>query len=55
MKYRILLEISNQCKNCHLNNKCIEENCILYRIENIILEKREEKKNDKNSKSRFSN
>lgn len=40
MKNKILKEISEFCKICNSHNNCLEEKCILYRIEKIILEKK---------------
>lgn len=37
-KKKILLEISKYCENCPINNKCVEEECVLFRIEKLILE-----------------
>ncbi len=37
MKNKILIEISEYCRNCHLSNKCIEEECILFRIEKLLV------------------
>lgn len=37
MKEKILTEITNQCENCNLHEKCIEEECVLFRIEQILL------------------
>ena len=28
-------EIINSCEDCQLREKCLEENCIIFRIENI--------------------
>lgn len=36
MKYKIMLEISNCCKECPLREKCIEIECVLFRIEKIL-------------------
>ncbi len=40
MKNNILLEISEHCKIRSTYGKCIEEKCVLYRIEKLILEKK---------------
>lgn len=37
----ILNEIYNTCKNCSLNMKCLEEECTLYRIKQIVLKEGE--------------
>ena len=37
MENKILLEISNFCENkCDENQNCVEENCVLFRIERLI-------------------
>jgi len=46
MKKKILLEIANFCESCASHECCPEEDCILFRIEKLILEKKE-KKNEK--------
>lgn len=33
---KAMLEIAETCENCKLREKCIEEECILYRIEKIL-------------------
>lgn len=33
---KILLEITNFCKECSSNNCCPESDCILFRIEKIV-------------------
>lgn len=38
LKYKIMLEIANFCETCPLREKCIEADCILFRIEQIIVE-----------------
>ena len=50
MKNRILLEIANFCEECNSNCCCPEEECVLFRIEKILLEKRGKKKNDNRKK-----
>lgn len=45
LNYEIMLEISKTCEKCSLREKCIEEECVLYRIENIL-----EKENNKKKK-----
>lgn len=37
LNYKIMLEISKTCEGCSLREKCIEEECVLYRIEQIII------------------
>lgn len=32
----ILNEITSACENCKLNENCLEEYCVLYRIKKII-------------------
>lgn len=49
MKNKILLEITDFCFDCPLHKKCIEEKCVLFRIEKIIC-KKEEKLNEINDK-----
>ena len=39
----ILLEIVNYCEKCPIHDKCIEEECVLFRIEIIILNDEEKK------------
>jgi len=43
MKNKILLEISNFCKTCGSNCCCPEEECILFRIEKILIKKSNKK------------
>ena len=38
MKDEILFEISEYCQICPLCYKCIEEDCVLFRIEQLVLE-----------------
>lgn len=33
---KILTEITNYCENCPLREKCIEKECVLFRIEKIV-------------------
>lgn len=41
---KILLEISNFCENnCAEREQCVEDDCVLYRIEQIIIEKENNK------------
>lgn len=37
MKRNILLEISNFCETCSSHENCPEEECVLYRIEKLLL------------------
>lgn len=37
MKEEILNEITNNCEYCHFSNKCLEEDCALWRIEQIVI------------------
>lgn len=32
----ILTEITDYCENCPYHEKCVEEECILFRIEQIV-------------------
>lgn len=41
----VLNEITAFCEECPNREKCIEKECVLFRIEQIVLEK-EEKQND---------
>lgn len=43
MKNKIKNEISNFCKECISNNNCPESECILYRIEKLIINNKEKK------------
>ena len=46
MKHEILLEISNFCEECPSHECCTEEECILYRIEQLIILKQDENKKE---------
>lgn len=35
-RQKVLLELSNFCKECPSNTSCPEEECVIYRIEKII-------------------
>ena len=35
----VLTEITNSCEECHCRECCLEEECVLYRIEQIVLNK----------------
>ena len=37
---KVMNEITNFCEGCSSSNCCPEEECVLYRIENIISEKK---------------
>ena len=38
----ILTEITEFCEGCNSSNCCPEEECILYRIEQLVLKQKEE-------------
>ena len=42
MEETILTEITNACENCKSHECCPEEDCVLYRIEQIILNQQED-------------
>lgn len=44
MKNKVLLEITDFCFDCPIHEKCIEEKCVLFRIEKIICKKEEKMK-----------
>lgn len=44
MKTKILTEITNFCIECNSHNCCPEENCVLFRIEKIVIEDKPKKK-----------
>ena len=44
MNERILIEIFNFCQTCPSHENCPEEECVLYRIEKIILKGDEDEK-----------
>ena len=44
MDNKILLEIANFCETCPSHESCPEEECVLYRIEKIILNGEEDEK-----------
>lgn len=46
--YRIMKEISECCETCFLREKCIEEECVLFRIEKIVVGNRHDKKGGSN-------
>ena len=43
MKEKILNEISNHCENCRSRECCPEDECVLYRIEQIIIRRKKKK------------
>lgn len=43
MKEEILTEITNHCEECPQHECCPENDCVLYRIEQITLNHLEEK------------
>ena len=45
MQEKILEEITKHCEECSLKERCPEEDCTLFRIEQIVL-----KDDDSNSK-----
>lgn len=47
---KVLNETTNHCLNCNLREKCIEEECVIFRIEKIIEQRR--KKNGNKIKHR---
>lgn len=53
MKQKILIEITNFCKTCCSSSCCPEEDCVLFRIEKIILQQKNKnrKGEQKNEKS----
>lgn len=44
MKKKILTEIANFCMECNSHSCCPEEDCVLFRIEKIVLEEKNKKK-----------
>ena len=46
MEEKILTEITDFCEECSSHESCPEEDCVLYRIEQIII------KNDKENASK---
>ena len=44
MKTKILYEITNFCKECSSHNCCPEEDCVLFRIEKLVLKEKNNKK-----------
>lgn len=47
---KILKSISENCKNCFFSNRCLEEQCSLYRIERIITDDGKELSGNKQDK-----
>lgn len=50
LKEMIMNETTNHCSNCPLKERCIEERCVVYRIEQLCIDKRwkDEKESKKN-------
>lgn len=46
MEEKILTEITDFCRECPSHEKCPEEDCILFRIEQIIENVSNSKEND---------
>ena len=46
MEEKILNETTTYCETCPKRECCLEEDCILYRIEQILLKHEKKKKND---------
>lgn len=44
---KILNEITSYCETCPKRERCPEEKCILYRIEQILLKSKKQKKKGK--------
>jgi hypothetical protein len=42
MKDKILDEITSFCEGCNSKDCCIENDCVLFRIEQIVLEEQQE-------------
>ncbi len=40
---KILTEITETCERCNYSNRCLEEDCTLWRIEQIIISKENNK------------
>lgn len=55
MKNKILLEISNYCTICPIHDKCVEDDCVLFRIETIILNTKKQKQKGRNKNDKHSN
>lgn len=43
MENKILSEISNTCENCRSRECCKEKECVLFRIEQIVIKQRKKK------------
>ena len=52
MEEIILLEIAKYCEECPIHDKCIDEECVLYRIEVIILKEEKRKEDNIGSKDK---
>lgn len=46
MKEEVLIEVSEFCEECPSHECCPEEECILFRIEQILNQKSKEETND---------
>lgn len=51
MKTKILYEITNFCKECSSYNCCPEEDCVLFRIEKLVVKEKNNRKGEKNEKT----
>lgn len=52
MEEIILLEIANYCEECPIHDNCIDDECVLYRIEIIILKEEKRKEDNIGSKDK---
>lgn len=48
MTEEILKEITENCENCPRHENCPEEECILFRIEKIVLKEEDDKNGKEN-------
>lgn len=46
MDEEILTEITDFCETCPLHECCSEDECVLYRIEKLLLNREEEQEGD---------
>lgn len=46
MEEKILLEITNYCESCPCHEKCVEQECVLFRIEKLIEEETKDERNN---------
>ena len=44
MKDKILKEITEHCKDCLMKERCPENECVLFRIEQLLLKQKKDKK-----------